>query len=384
VAWEALRRCSLRSGFVLPYYLTERDYVWLAELIEEFEAFVGERRGLLEARLRAAGDASQSSAHALAVRVLRSEYGAVAQASVPPHEARRTVFCQAAQRTGRATALRAASAELGVPPAAVEAALFADFPLERRLTAPPARLDAAALALRCNALIQQSLLARSTDVAITLEGNARAVVRHALLRGLICTVSGLPGHGPVSMAVSGPLSLFRRTTLYGRALAQLVPVLAWCRHFQLAARCVLRQGTGTFVLRSGDPVRAAAEPRRYDSQLEQRFAREFARQTEHWDLVREPAPVAALGTLIFPDFALQQRRDATRRWLLEIAGFWTTDYIAHKLDRLRAAGLDRLILCLDASRDCGRAAVPEHARVVWFRQRVDPSDVLAIIEANPA
>ena len=110
----------------------------------------------------------------------------------------------------------------------------------------------------------------------------------------------------------------------------------------------------------------------------------FLTLTGHHAEGSEPAPVAAQGTLIFPDFALQHRRDATRRWWLEIAGFWTADYIARKLDRLRAAGLERLILCLDASRDCGRDALPEHARIVWFRRRVDPADVLAVIEADPA
>jgi predicted nuclease of restriction endonuclease-like RecB superfamily len=35
-------------------------------------------------------------------------------------------------------------------------------------------------------------------------------------------------------------------------------------------------------------------------------------------------------TVIFPDFALHHRRDAGRRWLVEIVGFWTADYLARK------------------------------------------------------
>ena len=381
MASEALRRCSLREGTVVPHYLTERDYAWLSELIEEFESLVGQPRRFLDTRLATSPSAArQGSGHALAVRVLHSAFPTVVQAAVPPRDARRTVFCRAAQRGERADILSAVSADLRATPADLEASLFADLPGERRLTAPAARLDAVRLALLCNAMIQQTLLGRSTEITLEFEGNARAVVRHAVLRGLICTVSGQPGRGPVSMAVSGPLSLFRRTTMYGRALAQLVPLLAWCRTFRLTARCSLRQGPGTFVMRSGDPISAGNEPRRYDSRLEQRFAREFVKLTHDWDLIREPEPVAASGTLIFPDFALQHRRDAARRWLLEIAGFWTADYIAHKLDRLRAARLDRLILCLDAQRDCGNEALPEGARVIRFRRRIDPLAVLAIVE----
>lgn len=35
----------------------------------------------------------------------------------------------------------------------------------------------------------------------------------------------------------------------------------------------------------------------------------------------------AAGTLIFPDFELVHRRERERRWLLEIAGFWTPEYL---------------------------------------------------------
>ena len=76
-------------------------------------------------------------------------------------------------------------------------------------------------------------------------------------------------------------------------------------------------------LRPGDPIFPAVEPRRYDSRLEERFARDFRRLAPEWDVVREPEPVPVGSTLIFPDFALQHRTDAARRWLLEIVGFWT-------------------------------------------------------------
>lgn len=62
-------------------------------------------------------------------------------------------------------------------------------------------------------------------------------------------------------------------------------------------------------------------------------------RADKWELVLEPAAVEAEGSLIFPDFALVHRHDPERRWLLEIAGFWTPGYLETKLARLRAAGL---------------------------------------------
>ena len=108
----------------------------------------------------------------------------------------------------------------------------------------------------------------------------------------------------------------------------------------------------TLQLRTGDPVFPGSAPRQYDSRIEERFAREFRKLAPEWDVVREPEPINADGTLIFPDFALQCRANPARRWLLEIVGFWTPEYVARKLARYRSARLSNLILCIDEERNC--------------------------------
>jgi predicted nuclease of restriction endonuclease-like RecB superfamily len=165
----------------------------------------------------------------------------------------------------------------------------------------------------------------------------------------------------------------------GARSRELIPLLAWCARFRLQADCVLDGRRVALELATGDPVFPARAPRQYDSRLEERFAREFRRVAPEWDLLREPEPIAADGALIFPDFALQHRSDPTRRWLLEIVGFWTPDYVARKLAVYRKACVPQLILCLDEARNCAEADVPPGALVVKFRRRVDPLAVLRAI-----
>ena len=88
---------------------------------------------------------------------------------------------------------------------------------------------------------------------------------------------------------------------------------------------------------------------------------------------------SADGTLIFPDFALQHRSDPARRWLLEIVGYWTPDYVARKLERYRSARLPNLILCIDEHRNCADADLPPAALVITFRRRLDPAAVLRVL-----
>jgi uncharacterized protein len=159
----------------------------------------------------------------------------------------------------------------------------------------------------------------------------------------------------------------------------LIPLLAWCPRFRLAADCVVGERRRTLQLATGDPIFPGAPPRQYDSRTEERFAREFRRAAPEWDLVREPEPIAVDGTLIFPDFRLQRRSDPEQRWLLEIVGFWTPDYVTRKLALYRKALAGNLILGIDEARNCAEEDLPPGARVVRFRRRVDPAAVLRAI-----
>jgi hypothetical protein len=279
--------------------------------------------------------------------------------------------------------LTSVAASLGLTLEDLQGSLFADLPGERIVAVPAQSLSAVGLALRCNLAVVQEMLFRAAVIRLEVEGNTRVLVRHAKWRGLICTVADRSGGTSTSMEISGPFALFRNTRLYGRALGELVPLLAWCPRFRLQAQCDFQGRRLTLQLGAGDPIFPSIAPRRYDSLLEERFAREFRRLAPTWDVIREPEPIVAAGTLIFPDFALQHRTDPARRWLLEIAGFWTPDYVARKLALYRSARVPSLIFCIDEERNCSEADLPSRARVIRYRRRVDPAAVLRVIEAKP-
>jgi predicted nuclease of restriction endonuclease-like RecB superfamily len=368
---------------VIPHFLEVHDYPWLRVLLEERERFVGRPQRELTARLREPLPCESPPAKLrLALHVLaRQERGHRTRSAVAPRKARSVVFEAAARAPAPAPdVLFGVAANLGVTPRELGDSLFADLPGERLVG--PIRLPASPgdLALRINLALVQALLSHAARIRIDVEGQTRRLVRHARLRGLICTVTERDGNGGISLELSGPFALFRKTRLYGRALGEVVPMLAWCPRFRLQAECVLHGRPLTLRLQTGDPVLPGSAPREHDSRIEERFAREFRQLAPEWDVVREPEPVPADGTLIFPDFALQCRANPARRWLLEIVGFWTPEYVAQKLARYRSARLSNLILCIDEERNCSNDDLPASARVVRFRRRVDPTAVLRLLE----
>ncbi len=370
---------------VIPHFLTEVDHPWLRALLDEYQRFRGQRKRELVARIQEGiGRETPRAKLRMAAHVLWQQSTDLAASPVPPRLLRATLFELAAQH-GKQLALARCAAVHGIEADEIREFLFADVPNERRVGALRQPLGPAALAALTNEALVASLLKRATRVSIVARGNARALVRHAKLVGLICAPTTTRDGRAVRLHVSGPLALFRRTLVYGRALASLVPRLAWCDEFELRAECALGRDEElhTLLLRSGDPLEPGRELERYDSHVEQRFAEQFARRAPDWQILREPAPVRAGRSLIFPDFELRHRHDPERAWLLEIVGFWTQGYLERKLASLREARIENLILCVTERRACEECDWPANARIVPFKTRVDPTAVLRIVESEP-
>jgi predicted nuclease of restriction endonuclease-like RecB superfamily len=402
---HALLRVStpVEGDRIVPHYFTAQDEPWLRSLMDVCASFVGRKRTELHDRLQEPLPTRAPKAKLrIAMHVLDALCRERTVSAVPPKEARAAVFREAAAtRAPRGAIVTRVAESFGVTALEIESALFADLRGERRVAELPKNVSPTRLATDANVAIVTSLVKRAVRVRISVWGNSRALVRHARLMGLICSLSSAapralasrpgdperlnpsrkePSDGVV-LEVSGPFSLFRHTEVYGRALASLVPRVAWCDEYELTAACALGRGghLSTLILRPGDPIGTGRELARHDSRLEARFERDFRRAAPDWDVIREPRPVASGEVLIFPDFELVHRHDKSRRWLLEIVGFWTQKYLTEKLERLRAAGIERLVLCIDQNRHCAEDELPPDARIIRYNTRIDPQTVLAIV-----
>ncbi len=387
---KALHAYTLEGSRLEPLYLTASDYPWLRALLDLHERSVGLRRREFQREVgRGVGEPAPEAKLRLAAHLLERLTTDRVVSPVAPRRIRAALFRRAA-RDDRDAALAETSRELGIAPAEVEALLFADLPGERVVLPLSETMGPAVLAARVNSEHVASFLQRASQVRIAAHGNVRALVRHAKIVGLLC-VFELQGD-QLTMQLSGPYSLFRRTLVYGRALASLLPRLAWCRDFQLAAECVVENAENAdgsirnaeLVVTKGDPIEAGRELDRFDSSVEARFARDFARLAKHWELTREPAALPTQRGLFFPDFEIVHRRDERRRWYLEIVGFWTEAYLRDKREALGGAGLENVIVCVDETKACGLEGLPDGLVVIPYRRRVKARQVLDVIEGQGA
>lgn len=395
------------EGWAINYF-AERDHRWLDALLQVYRAHVGHKHGVLRRTLTDPLQARAPKAKlAIARHVLDGFCRSQPESPLPPREVRQTLFALAApgarfrsdsepRRAGtgfdRSLVVAHAARALGATPDAVEHSLFADLKGEQLVAELPPEWGAEHLAAHSNFALVSGLLARAHQMGVELATDPRAIVKYCRRAGLICTVEprtqpstqlarfAQPSERspqPVRLNVSGPLSLFKPTRLYTRALAGLLPLLLE-RPFTLTATCLLAPRAEPVLLEIDTCALNLAAPRPLptDDPLERRFTSEFRKLAPEWQLSVDPEPLQLGRRWLFADFAIEQP-GCGRRWLFEIIRFWTSEFLDEKLRSLAHAGGERVLLCVRAQQSSPPNDSPQHAGVLYYRRSIDAREVLA-------
>jgi uncharacterized protein len=271
----------------------------------------------------------------------------------------------------------------------VQAGLYADLPDNQILTQFSAPTPEALLH-RYNLSQVQGIFYRASDVRLDAHrndpGEYKLLFRYVKLFQLMTYIEGDADHG-FSLTIDGPTSLFNPSTRYGLALAKLLPALLHVSKWSLAAELQMKDsysGTlrkGRFTLESDCGLVSHYPPgKTYDSMLEQSFVERWNKVKTPWQLEREVDLVPIPGSVMIPDFRLVHPDG--RSYLLEIVGYWRTDYLQKKFAQVRKSGRDDLILAVSERLNLEKAGVKINetpAQIIWFKDQLLPKSVLALL-----
>ncbi|OPY27843.1 MAG: hypothetical protein A4E28_01807 [Methanocella sp. PtaU1.Bin125] len=306
---------------------------------------------------------------------------------ISPPAARSAVFTVAARAypvvtpDARAAAIREAADSLGATPDAIERAMYADLESELVLRSfrPPGPED---LVYQYNLSLAQTLLFKATQLRFRATGGHKEVLRQVKRLGLMydAEYSG----GRVDITVDGPASAMKLTERYGTAFAKLLPSIIASPGWSLEASVVRKDFSGAprvyqFRLsegKHGDLFRAwPEEPDQFDSSVEESFYGAFAGLQTGWSISREPEPLIAGKYLYIPDFLLE--KDGVRVYV-EIAGFWTPEYLRRKVAKLKEIKDRELLVIADEKVSCD--AFRDVPGVILYDRKVPLKPVLERLE----
>ncbi|MGH9754533.1 MAG: DUF790 family protein, partial [Blastocatellia bacterium] len=277
----------------------------------------------------------------------------------------------------RHSILEEAAAGCGFTVAQLEDELYADLPERRRLAGFAARREPEALIARYNMELARGLLYWAERLVIDVEDSYQDVFRYIKLCRLMSAITR--HERGYRIELDGPLSLLRGTLRYGLKMAVFLPALALCRTWRMEAVIVKKGERLNFAL--DDQSRLVSHFRRFplfDSRLESDFAADFQKAFERrrhdWRLARADAVIPLeRNEVMIPDFTLRNQNG--REVYLEIVGFWTPEYLNRKIEKVKAARLDNLILAVSKRLALGEETAKE-LDVLWFAGRLPATEVI--------
>jgi predicted nuclease of restriction endonuclease-like RecB superfamily len=381
---------------IYPVYATLNDanLAFAERLIQAFNDHLTKRKREVEAAIAGLEEQGHDYRFVRGLGVLlerRCQFEV--EAAINPRALRSSLFHTTSREGVPATLrerlrlLRDEAKHHAVSVQAVEDALYADLDEELVLTAFNP-IDADALIRQYNLSLTQTLLFRSSTMEFTASGNWQRIFRGIRWLGLIYTIQGRrEGYW---VKVDGPLSLFKLGHRYGSRLAQLVPHIIASRDWSIRAQVLRRQSDWHLLnlkldsrdhgayLKAGEAGIGEA----YDSAVEENFAQRFNALRSDWQLTREPRPLSVGRSVMLPDFLFEKKG---LRVYLEVVGFWTPEYLRHKLKQLDGVKNVDMIVAADRSNACQQLdRVGRRLNVIYYKGKVPLRPILDHLNSRKA
>ncbi len=383
--------------------------LWVAiatNLIALFQATVGDTQGSLNQKLQELeGEDTDYRIKRGLAHILRSSFSTFEIVSpLEPQDLRQRVFALAAASQSSPAAaehhLQTLAAQLtqeldrDVEPVHIQQGLYADLKENRILT----QFDAPtpeALLHRYNLSQVQGIFYRASHVVLNLHrndpGEYKLMFRYLKLFRLMTYIEGEADQG-FTITIDGPASLFKASTRYGLDIAKLVPAILHVTRWHLSATLQWKdsytkaQSEKGYTLDSECELVSHYPPGKpYDSMVEAAFAERWASLIEkgktQWQLEREVDLIPIPGSVMIPDFRLVHPDGDV--YLLEIVGYWRPDYLRKKFAQVQKSDCQNLILAISQRLNLAKAGVDVKnvpAKVVWFKDKLQPKPVLALLE----
>jgi len=306
-----------------------------------------------------------------------------------PDSVRREVFSISGQPAltaeARSRAIAQAARNLGISPEEAEASMFADLESELIVSgfSPP---SPAALLEEYNLSLAQTLLFKATEMRFRASSKHKEVLRAVKRLGLMYSASQEGGR--LDITVDGPVSAIKATERYGTSLAKLLPFIVASTGWSVEATILRKDFNGNpriyiFNMDEGShghlcgDVAGAYQGVEFDSEPEERFYDSFGNAATGWAITREPEPLIAGRYLYIPDFLLE--KDGTKVYV-EIAGFWTAEYLKRKVAKLGELKDTELMVLASTKMACDAfKAVTEN--VILFDRKIPLKEVLDRLQA---
>jgi len=392
-------RCSATTLTVA--FLNEQDAHWQQTARELIVLFAGQRGKTLTAWVQALETYIGDRLDYVVIRGLAkvltdaATFSALA-APLPPLVVRERLFAYGPVSNSadvfhpqtRTEVVRQAAYDLDVSDEQVEQILFADRAANAFLSDIGPAWTPEALLARYNLELARGVLYWASQLSIEVSDGYKDLWKYLKLFKLMFEAEKVSGG--YRLRLEGPISPFvKATTHYGRAFAAFMPALLLCERWRLDATVHPAQSATPLMYRLDQTSSLQSHFKRsglFDSRLEADFAAEFEAKfggaRGHWQLSRESEVLILGDTVMIPDFLLVDKDDERRRILIELVGFWHPNYLRRKVEKVRAARCEHLLLLVYKGLNLSAEAFQDtDSETIFFARKPVVQEVMTSVEA---
>ena len=276
--------------------------------------------------------------------------------------------------------LKEISEKLELPINAIENNIYADLDSELVLESFEEPTSEELLELY-NLSLTQTLLFDSIELRFTTSHNWQKIFFIAKKLGLIYEASQ---KGDLWVKIDGPNSLFKLTRRYGSNISKLLPSILGSSNWQIEAKILWKYTNEIYSFKISssnhkDLFKIQDKIEVYDSEVETEFGSQFQALKTKWVLKREPEPLIVGKHVMIPDFSFE--RDNLKIYM-EIVGFWTTDYLIRKIEKLKEIKV-KMLVAVDESLACEaltQLKKRSSINILYYKKRIPLSPVLNFLK----
>jgi len=237
------------------------------------------------------------------------------------------------------------SDKIGLPWDKIEQSLYSDVIDFQRLERFDGYPNTHALLSRYNVAQLQACLYRAEGMTVLATDDFKTILRYAKLAHLLHDIVRLDS-SKYRVTFSGPASVLHETRRYGVNFARFLPALLACKGWEMTAsvQTPWNQPAKLVLSDKNGFTSHLPSPDEFDSTLEESFAKKFGSTRNGWQLIREGEILHDRQKTFVPDFTFRHA-DGTEV-LLEIVGFWTPEYLAHRRETLQQFRHHRILIAV--------------------------------------
>jgi len=360
-------------GKIFPKFLTLNDLEIAEEVLNIYKKSLGDKLKVARRELRRLETSKNYKRLRGLARIIENNIHYKSSTSLIPYEVRKFLFSKGFVTTkgDRQRIIQEASEKFGSTIEEIENSIFADLEEESLIEEIGLRTPEELLR-RYNLSLLQTSLFNSLRMSFWSESEHKRIFWAIKRLGLMYEI----GEGEVKdgITLTGPASILKQTRKYGTSFAKLVPLIVSSPEWWIKAEIVdeysgkiyrleILSGTTLFPERS--------EAIEFDSSLEEELYTRLKASRPDIEIQREPRVIKSGGYAFIPDFRLKK---GSKEVYIEIAGFWTEDYLKKKVEKVKKANVPLIVI--------GREELAEAAPfIISFERKLPYIKILKLVNS---